>query len=530
MKARGHGATGGLWRRLRAPAERGRRPDRQPRPRARAGVRGARRGRRRAGAAVARPPCAQATPTARSVGPAISGVGRRGARLLLAHVPVPARTPSRFAVLSGRLPSSSPVSVGTRGAASARWRPRARQGDPTWISVGNRATRSRACARRSSGLELHHATAGPAQIACAPSRAGEPAASGHRTSPTMACGEVASLAAQRRARRVRRARGRSGELAPTAEAAAREAAREAWRTTKRKARRSRTTAPTTATNATVPTTTRFAVPTRASAPRWSNRAFFQFSKRTFVSRRRCMCPRVRRERARRRRRRGTKTPRAPARRIASAPAIAGGSARESRVKSGGSVPETRARRSKGCSPRGALLRRRRREKTSALRAPRLSRVRVLARHREVHAREAAGREGRVSFGGGDVSVRPSVSFLRRSHGADGETISRNLVSEEMNALSDETQRRLAKCAFPLPRSDAVLRAMGVPVKCVSRTQAARLYGGEGNTRRIPEANTRGEGFHKREGHLGAREPGGGQFRPGVLPPAPRPGVGCTSRL
>ena len=129
-------------------------------------------------------------------------------------------------------------------------------------------------------------------------------------------------------------------------------------------------------------------------------------------------------------------------------------------------------------------------------------------------------KGACPFGGGDACRFGRRCRFYGSHGADGETISRNLVSEEMNALSDETQRRLAKCAFPLPRSDAVLREMGVPVKCVSRTQAARLYGGEGNTRRIPEANTRGEGFHKREGHLGAREPGGGQFRPGVLPPPP----------
>lgn len=120
-------------------------------------------------------------------------------------------------------------------------------------------------------------------------------------------------------------------------------------------------------------------------------------------------------------------------------------------------------------------------------------------------------KGACPFGGGDACRFGRRCRFYGSHGADGETVSRNLVSEEMNALSDETQRRLAKCAFPLPRSDAVLRAMGVPVKCVSRTQAARVYGGEGNAR---------SARFFREGHLGAREPGGGQTRPGVLPPPP----------
>ena len=77
--------------------------------------------------------------------PAISGVGRRGALFLGAHVPVPVCTPSRFAVLSGRLPSSSPVSVGTKfgatrggGTVLVTW--------DTWISVGNRATSKPCCA------------------------------------------------------------------------------------------------------------------------------------------------------------------------------------------------------------------------------------------------------------------------------------------------------------------------------------------------------------------------------------------------
>ena len=69
-------------------------------------------------------------------------------------------------------------------------------------------------------------------------------------------------------------------------------------------------------------------------------------------------------------------------------------------------------------------------------------------------------KGACPFGGGDACRFGRRCRFYGSHGADGETISRNLVSEEMNALSDETQRRLAKCAFPLPRSDAVLRAMG----------------------------------------------------------------------
>ena len=46
--------------------------------------------------------------------PHVEGVGERGVRFLGAHVPAPVCTPSRYSVLTGRLPSSSPFYSGTK--------------------------------------------------------------------------------------------------------------------------------------------------------------------------------------------------------------------------------------------------------------------------------------------------------------------------------------------------------------------------------------------------------------------------------
>ena len=46
--------------------------------------------------------------------PNIESIGERGVRFLGAHVPVSVCTPSRYALLTGRLPSSAPFYSGTR--------------------------------------------------------------------------------------------------------------------------------------------------------------------------------------------------------------------------------------------------------------------------------------------------------------------------------------------------------------------------------------------------------------------------------
>ena len=126
-------------------------------------------------------------------------------------------------------------------------------------------------------------------------------------------------------------------------------------------------------------------------------------------------------------------------------------------------------------------------------------------------------KGACPFGGGGACRFGKRCRFYGSHGSEDEkageqkktSIKNDANDAELNALSDETQRLLAKCAFALPRSDAVLKTMGVPVKCVSRTQAARVYG----------ASTRAQ-ERDREGHLGVSEPGGRLDRPGWLPPPP----------
>ena len=66
----------------------------------------------------------------------------------------------------------------------ARWRRRARHGD-TWISVGNRATSSRAVRPAKQRAPAHHATAGLSRIACAPSQRWGAGCKRHRTSPVV---------------------------------------------------------------------------------------------------------------------------------------------------------------------------------------------------------------------------------------------------------------------------------------------------------------------------------------------------------
>ena len=68
--------------------------------------------------------------------PAIEGVGAKGARFLGAHVPVSVCTPSRYSVLTGRLPSSSPFYSGTW---VGRRSPQVDISWNTWIEQGARA-------------------------------------------------------------------------------------------------------------------------------------------------------------------------------------------------------------------------------------------------------------------------------------------------------------------------------------------------------------------------------------------------------
>ena len=268
-------------------------------------------------------------------------------------------------------------------------------------------------------------------------------------------------------------------------------AREGAAATKLKARRSRTTAPTTATNATVPTTTRFAVPTRAERARALVKqgilpvleTHVRLAKKMHVSSRPSGA-------ARRRRRRGTKTPRAPARRIASAPANRCGrfGSRKPRA-SGGSVPETRAR---ACaSPRDGCLF----CAGGAGRRPPLfarrdwSRVRVLARHREVHAREAAGREGRVSLRGRRrVSVRPAVSFLRVARRGRRDHLAKPRLRRDERVIRRDAAR-LAKCAFTVAAVRRRAPRDGRPGEVRVADASARVSTEAKGTR---ETNTGGE--------------------------------------
>ena len=83
---------------------------------------------------------------------------------------------------------------------------------------------------------------------------------------------------------------------------------------------------------------------------------------------------------------------------------------------------------------------------------------------------------------------------------------------ELNAFTDSLQRDLARNAYPMPRSDQVLRRLNIPVKCLSYAQvdaqkARRAGGGHHDTDppRVPVV---------REGSLGTREPGGREPRGG----------------
>ena len=82
---------------------------------------------------------------------------------------------------------------------------------------------------------------------------------------------------------------------------------------------------------------------------------------------------------------------------------------------------------------------------------------------------------------------------------------------ELNYLSDQTQRLLQKCEYPLPKSDGVLRNLNVPVMCVSKTQASKLYGAVANNNLTK---------NKPQGSLGSSEPYAHLNRPGVLPSPP----------
>jgi arylsulfatase A-like enzyme len=95
--------------------------------------------------------------------PTIESIGERGVRFLGAHVPVSVCTPSRYALLTGRLPSSAPFYSGTHtghfdaeGTVDISWNTFITQG------VGPLCTRqrTRGCERRAQTLGdmLHRAS------------------------------------------------------------------------------------------------------------------------------------------------------------------------------------------------------------------------------------------------------------------------------------------------------------------------------------------------------------------------------------
>ena len=63
--------------------------------------------------------------------PSIEAIGARGVRFLGAHVPVSVCTPSRYAILTGRVPTSSPFYSGTKlGREKFSWN--------SWIQQGTK--------------------------------------------------------------------------------------------------------------------------------------------------------------------------------------------------------------------------------------------------------------------------------------------------------------------------------------------------------------------------------------------------------
>ena len=107
-----------------------------------------------------------------------------------------------------------------------------------------------------------------------------------------------------------------------------------------------------------------------------------------------------------------------------------------------------------------------------LRCPHGLRCRFAGTHAEDEA--APGKVGKTTPAGDDESETFAYGF-------------------ERNALGDDLQRALARNARALPRSDAVLREMGIELRCLSRAQAAAR-------------NDARAGVTSRGGYLGAREP------------------------
>ena len=64
---------------------------------------------------------------------------------------------------------------------------------------------------------------------------------------------------------------------------------------------------------------------------------------------------------------------------------------------------------------------------------------------------------------------PSAPIATGPHPNDGSYLETVPIAE-LNAFPDSIQRDLARNAYPMPRSDAILRRMDVPVKCLSYQQ------------------------------------------------------------
>ena len=91
--------------------------------------------------------------------PHIESIGQRGVRFLGAHVPVSVCTPSRYSLLTGRLPSSAPFSSGTKagrldseGAVDVSWNTFMTQGGGNPCTHAQLAAGRIGCVRRAQTI------------------------------------------------------------------------------------------------------------------------------------------------------------------------------------------------------------------------------------------------------------------------------------------------------------------------------------------------------------------------------------------
>ena len=140
------------------------------------------------------------------------------------------------------------------------------------------------------------------------------------------------------------------------------------------------------------------------------------------------------------------------------------------------------------------------------------RCRFFASHEKKRSHTGDGAVGEYAAASGDALARGDPQTWSResevtgagahptgAHPNDGSYLENPPVAE-LNAFPDSVQRELARNAYPMPRSDAILRRMDVPVRCLSYQQvenakARRAWEGEP---RVPVPRTGG----RRGGTLG----------------------------